>query len=59
MLREEIIIFREEKKHSVRYDPLPNTTEPISRGIYITKNILPVPYPRALKITIEHVEDKA
>ena len=49
----EVIVLREEKKHSVRYDPQPEVKEPISKGFYINKMLLPIPYPKKIKIMIE------
>ncbi len=51
----EVVYLKAEKKHSVRYDPSPEVPNPVSNGYYISKLILPNPYPK--KITIEFTWD--
>lgn len=42
-----------EVKNSVRYSPSSGEEKPISQTIYISKELLPKPFPKEVTITLE------
>jgi hypothetical protein len=54
MTQSSYFVFRDEKKHSVRYDAVaaPDVDD-IASSIYISKAVLTRPYPTRIKLTFE------
>jgi len=53
----QVLILKEEKKHSVRYDAAPGSVEPpVITAAYISKHFLTAPWPGSFTVTFEENE---
>lgn len=47
-----VLMFKSEKKYSIRYDASVPIGAPIT-AIYVSKKSLPQPWPKAISVTVE------
>jgi len=49
--------FQAEKVHSVRYQEIGTAERPQGHSFYIQKDVLPTPFPKTIKVSIEAINE--